>query len=254
MKRKIEDILADYQGASEIASRDPSILPYNTRAGIQNAMRAAKDKMVELRKEYDDKLFSNAYAVIAEGDAAKVEQFKIATTAIGGFVFNFDDLYEVIACAVEPSIGFNRTFGINQGFMMMQALREILESNGVEFQVKDPGVGVGVLVHTHQDVVNYIRESLLKAFGNTVVYMYARANLLRRALTLGHAKKALAVTFTGGDGEEESAVMPLFKNMSIVDVSDAEIDQTYAISVYNKLNKKPNKASSHNDTKENENE
>lgn len=254
MKRKIEDILADYQAASEIASRDPSILPYNTRAGIQNAMRAAKDKMVELRKEYDDKLFSNAYAVIAEGDAAKVEQFKVATTAIGGFVFNFDDLYEVIACAVEPSIGFNRTFGINQGFMMMQALREILESNGVEFQVKDPGVGVGVLVHTHQDVVNYIRESLLKAFGNTVVYMYVRANLLRRALTLGHAKKALAVTFTGGDGEEESAVMPLFKNMSIVDVSDVEIDQTYAISVYNKLNKKPNKASSHNDTKENENE
>jgi hypothetical protein len=251
--RKIEEILADYQAASELASRDTNNIPYNTRAAIQNAMRAAKDKMVELRKEYDNALFSNAYAVSVIGDPVKVQEFEAATVAIGGLVFDFDSLYETIASAVEPSIGFNRTFGINQGFMMMQALREILEGNGVEFQVKDPGVGLGVLVHTHQDVVDYIRETLLHAFGNTVVYLYARANLLRRALTLGHAKKALAVAFIGGGEEEEQAVAPLFKNLSVIDVTDAVIDQNYAISTYNKLNKKPNKASSHN-TKENENE
>lgn len=253
-KRKIEDILADYQIASEMASRDTNNIPYNTRGAIQNAVRAAKNQKVELRKEYDDKLFSNAYAVIATGNAAKIEEFKAATSGIGGFIFDFDDIYETVASAVEPSIGFTRTFGINQGFMMMQALRQILESNGVEFEVKDPGVGLGVVVHTHQDVVDYVRETLLHAFGNTITYLYARANLLRRALTLGHAKKALAVTFVGGGVEEEAAVAPLFKNLAVIDVSDAAIDQNYAISTFNKLNKKPKKADSHNDTKENENE
>jgi hypothetical protein len=252
--RKIEEILADYQAAKEMSSRDTSNIPYNTRAAIQNAMRAAKDQVVELRREYDDKLFSNAYAVVVEGDPGKVEEFKVATTSIGGFVFNFDDLYENIASVVEPSIGFTRVFGINQGFMMMQALRQILESNGVEFEVKDPGVGVGVVVRTHQDVVDYIRNTLLHTFGNAIMYLYARANLLRRALTLGHAKKALAVAFVGGGVDETHSVAPLFKNIALVDVTDAVIDQNYAISTYNKLNKKPKKADSHNDQKENENE
>jgi hypothetical protein len=207
---------------------------------------------VVLRKEYDDRLFSNAYAVVAEGDLAKVAEFEAATVAIGGLVFNFDDLYETIACAVEPSIGFTREFGINQGFMMMQKLQYILESNGIEFQIKDPGVSFGRVVHTHQDVVDYVRDCLLKAFGNTITYLYARANLLHRALVLGHSKKALAVTFVNGGTEEEVAVTPLFKNLSIVNVTDAVIDQNYAISTFNRLNKKPKKADSHNEGENNE--
>lgn len=257
MKKKIEEIVAQYKANAEVASKDINSLPYNTRASHQNAIQGAKDSMVVLRKEYDDLLFSNAYGVVLRGDAGKVEEFKNATVGIGGLVYDFDSVYEMIASRIEPTLGFRREFGVNQGFMMSEKLSQILENNGIEFGVKDPNITTFRVVPTYQDVVNCVREVLTHTYGEVLTYLLVRANLLTRALVLGHTKKALAVAFTGGNTDSVMAIAPLFKNIAVLDVTDATIDQTYAISTYNKLNKKkPNqnqiKAESH--TEENENE
>lgn len=253
--RKIEDIMDELKSVAVVASRDINILPFATRSAHQNAIRSAVEQLVDLRKEYDEKLFSNAYAVVVTGDEVKVEDFKAATDSIGGLTFNFDDFYEILASAVEPSIGFQREFGINQAFIMMQKLENLLVNNGLEFSVKDPNITKSRVVPTRQDLVNYVREILTNAYGNTLTYLYVRANLLARAISVGHVKKALAVTFTGGSSDDLAAAAPLFKNMAQVDVTDAEVDQAYAINTFNKLNKKkPKKAESHNETEENEKE
>jgi hypothetical protein len=259
MKRKLEEILAEYKANVETAARDINTLPYNTRSAHQTAIRAAKDQVLVLRQEYDDVLFQNAYAVVAVGSTFKTDQFVITTREIGGVDYNFDAVYKTLATYVNATIGFTREFGPNQGYTMMQKLEQILQINGVDFQIKDPNITTTCICSTYTDVVDHIREVLTQTFGNVLTYLLVRNNLLTQALAIGHTKKALAVTFTGSsNGQDLIAVAPLLKDVQLLDVTDATIDSAYVISIFNKMNKKnklkTNQAESHtskeNDTNE----
>lgn len=230
----LQSIMNEYTAQSAAAARNPEEYHYASRPGIEMAIRAAKDKVDALEKQYQAELLKNGVAIFLDGPQATA----LAAHA-GVLAVDAEALYRRVAELVDPTLGSSRTFTANQASRALTELRNI----GVELHIasmKQMDFGPAAEVPTLSDTLAIIRKGVRNALRDDLNRMYIEAALVRQALSLKFTGNSAPVFILNAIPEEREGLASLFgKGFTTWTVrADVEVNSDYILKLIKEVNRR----------------
>lgn len=232
----LQQIMSEYTAAQAAAARNPEEYNFTARPGIEMAIRAAKDKLESLEKQYQKEFLAAAVAVFLDGPGAQ------ALVGYHGVIAaDASALYRRITDLVDPTLGSSRTFTANQGSRVLTELRNV----GVELHVasmKQVDFGPAVEVPTFSDTLAVIRNGVRKALHDDLNRMYLEAVVVRQALALKFTGNSAPVFIVNALPDERDALAtPFGKGQTTWSVrADVEVNDDYIRNIIKEVNRRLN--------------
>jgi hypothetical protein len=198
--RLVEEVLTDIKTYTEVANKDLGAISMAMQAGWQCAVREAKDKLVELRKEYDSAVSSRTVGLFVSGPEDKLEELGKLVKNENGLTVNVSLMYEKIADRIWPSIGRTMMFGMQQFTILMDTLRQI----SIDLDVQDvkPMGYKEVCIQTKDDLVSHVRTLVREAVGDKLNAKLIKQTILNHCLNQQTAAKYILVLLKNSIDEE----------------------------------------------------
>ncbi len=211
IKRSLEEIMKDIRATEARAATDVNLIPRATRAAFEIAVRQANERLVELRAEYRARVFSNIAAFFVTGER-QAEFVATAEKNHGTIPFDATKLYRMIADRVEPSMGRNREFTINQWGLFVAAIRDVAVASGLTGSLPSPKLSGNSVVKlpTSQDLVAFLRNLIRTAMGDSLFIAYAGNEISTAALAAGLTEQPVTVAVINAGIDESRALAPSF--------------------------------------------
>lgn len=108
---KLSELVQKYMFLKERSNLNPDESPLNVRAGVSAAVNQSKLEMTKTAETYSKEFRTNCMGVVLFGDKNKQLQFiKEAKKTSPCLVLDSDELYTLVADAVDPMFGANRAW------------------------------------------------------------------------------------------------------------------------------------------------
>lgn len=217
----LKETLEQYQNAKKLADMDTSALPYRTRPAIEIAVGEARQKVVFLRKEYEEGILTNAVGCFVSGPPESESKFSILGAQIGKtLTIKGDQFYRNVADRVEANFPKDRGFNPDTFATLVSAVRA--EVAGTLEVVSMPSMKyIEAFLATSEDVFNFCRDRIREAFGDELNGLFLRKSLVDTALAMGYAENVTPAVVTGCSlGEVATLGRFVFKAHSFVKLGE----------------------------------
>lgn len=251
--RLLENILGDIRHNEKTLATDLSIIKANVRPSYEMAAREAKEALVKLKADYQQKLLQNSYAFFLEGPKEKVAQFVDRTrkTVANAFVVSADAYYQYLGQRVDEVVGPSREFSTQQVTALMLAIRYLAREIGVD-EPAPPKLDEIRICESRDDLLAYIRD-LAMTQDHTVASAYLARQVSDAALAIDCGANNVAIVVTDCDDRDFHAIANLFGHHSVILIGkDQEVDETFVMNTYGQRSsgtKKPGRPKSTMETK-----
>lgn len=211
----IETTITKIKEAQATILRDPPN-DFRVLAGFEMARTVAKREIEGLNKTLADQLLAIAVPVFITGDNATSLANEICKITPAATV-DLDNIYKTVFNAVSPSIGRDRTFGINQFMLVMSTLRQMALDNDLS-AIEMPSFEEQEVVRTDNDLNKVILKYANKAVGVELAAVYARKQAAEQAvLSVDSSVSVFPVMLINANPNHQGPLAKTFKRP--VDVS-----------------------------------
>jgi hypothetical protein len=224
-KMNLETILKNIDDAERLAAIDPNEPQYTrTRAGIEAAIKGAKERLLKLKNEYSATVQQNGVAIFLQGPADKVREFTNLVNEMGEAVtIDAEELYaEHFLPVLEASIGPSRAWNSNQVAIMHRLLAEVSKGLGV-YLTRAMRLPADATLATKQDTLNFIRQTIRTELGDEFNSQYLKRALAREGLKIRYMGLVAPVIITNASPEEAVGLGQMFgRGKATVTITDED--------------------------------
>lgn len=239
---KTEELLQQMDQAKKLATIDTDAWDFRSKPSIEATKKQAQENLVEMVKEYSNRVLSNTLGIFLSGEQAKQQLFaEIAGAEAGALVFDADAMYRRIAIDMEPSIGPSRQLGMTQQTVLIANLRIIGQELGVA-SLPIPKFSESDSVAPDLDALaKAIKNSCRRAFGEDLNILSLRSEIVKQAQEKKLAAPVTAVVILGTDSDEAEEIGKAFTksvSVSLGTGENGEVTQETVLKQLNSINKK----------------
>lgn len=237
--RSIDKIINDINVCQQHAATQLDAIHPSVRPGFEMAAREARENLVRLRQEYEQRIFSQAVAFFLAGDKEKVARFVELAHKLGNvFIANGSAVYEQLADRVEPTLGASREFSVNQLHEVILGIREIAVNAGLRGELPAPRLHNLRAVQTRDELVFYIHELVASAMGESLNTIFVSQKLIDEALARRFDGQVLAAVVVNTTPVVAAALAQPFSTKTDVTIgTEDEVDEAFVLRVF-KMGKK----------------
>jgi hypothetical protein len=187
-QKELTALLKQYTATTEVAERDLSGWPRNTREGQEMAKRNAQNNLPHIRQKYSEALNSSTNYILVHGTNDEFSIFlnKLEQLTTDRFFVNSTlSLYEFLSPRVEQNLSTNREFNVHS-LMMLQGEMVTLGKQLDKNYVLEPKLSVVKVPKTHDDLILVIRECVMANSGYSLLLDYLNMVYTDQALKSKH--------------------------------------------------------------------
>jgi hypothetical protein len=236
----LEEILKRLDSAQKMANIDPDDPVYTkTRAGIEVAVRQAKEDLVRLRRDYERKVLETGVAIFLYGPADKAKVFGQLVSEMGeAVVIDASEIYTNIAKRIEPSLGHGRQLTAEHISMLHAALMEVAREVGVHL-TRPAKLTRMEIIPDFESLVAYVRDELRGNFGDEMNAAYLQLALGREGLKIRYMGSTSPVIILNAVPDEAVGLGQAFgKGRANIEIgTDDTIDKEYIVKTFKNVQK-----------------
>lgn len=225
--RTPQEILTDLEATKAVADRPLELYNQAVRSGHEMAIRNANNKLVTLKTEYTNSLFTNAVAFNVTG--AQAAEFARFAEGLGAVTFDFMDLPRKLATSIGETMGKSRQFGVTQIDRLHKEL-DVL-ATGLGIRTNMPNIpGQHTPFYSHDELAGFVRQ-VIEGIGHGFRGAYLRHAASVKAFD--KKRSHLAISFLNANAADMGAFASMFKTVTPVEVpADVMVDEAYVVSVF----------------------
>lgn len=222
----LEEILKNIDEAERLAAIDPNEPQYSrTRAGIEQKIKGAKERVVKLKAEYATTVQQNGVAIFLQGPQDKVDQFtKLVNDQAEAVVVDAEELYtQRFLPVLEGSLGMSRTWSPTQTAIMHRLLAEVGKELNV-YLTRAMRLPASAVLPTKQDTLNFIRTTMRDEMGDDFNANYLKKSVAREGLKIRYMGAVAPVIVVNASAEETVGLGQLFgRGKAIVTINEDDV-------------------------------
>jgi hypothetical protein len=200
----VEKLIEDITKTGQIAHTRLEDLNPAVRGGWGMAIVTAKNKLIDLERQYALYVGKNSVAIFLLGDPGKVgELAKLIADEKNGFVVDANALYARIGHQVYVTVPQDRgsLWGSAQTYRMQTTIQEIMHEVGIR-ELPMPDRTEAPHVKSLADCVAHVRKTIRAACGDSFNKLYIERSLVKQALEIRYTGVMVPVIVTGAEEKE----------------------------------------------------
>jgi len=221
----LETILKNLDDAERMAAIDPNEPQYTkTRAGIETAIKGAKDRVQKLKGDYATTVQANGVAIFLHGPEGKVQEFTTLVRDLGeAVVIDAAELYtQRFLPVLEGSLGPKREWNSTQAAIMHRLLAEVGKELKV-FMTRAMRLPATMTLPEKSDTLNFIRNTIREELGDDFNAQYLRNAVAREGLKIRYMGAVAPVIVVNATPEEAIGLGQLFgRGKATVTITDED--------------------------------
>lgn len=205
-------LMQRYTDLKAVIDTDPYIFPMTTRTSFIGSQNGAKQDIAKVEKEYAEVVRATAFCIVPVGQPGVQAAFsEVVLDETDAVAVAANDLFLGIAKKLEPSLGVQRMFGVQQLANTISYVKEIASEIRFGGDVMRPQSFEPANVHDEGSLVNKVREILTAMTGDKLQRAYIEHQAIQAALKIRYSRSTLPVVLTNTTAEErEGFVKTLF--------------------------------------------
>lgn len=234
-ERTTDKVLKDLLDNMKTAKTELDSLPWQVRPGFGTAKADAIANIPRLRNEYRDQMLANTIFLFPVGTTEEAKKFAEVSSKEGGAVtVDSDEVYQILADAIEPSIGGRREFTVHQFMLMNDTIEDLSKNYPKRLTVPQTALGQLSALANRQELVDFVKHLVVGSHGTQLSRHLMGEKIVDQAIERGFQGKVLVVVALNADKATRSEIVAQAKvSRSIeVDLTGKEISKAFAIDTF----------------------
>lgn len=233
--RTTDKVLKELLANLKTAKTELDSLPWQVRPGFGTAKAEAILNVPKLRNEYRDFMLANTIFLFPVGTAEESKKFAEVSSKEGGAVtVDSNEVYDILADIIEPSLGGRREFTVHQFMLMNDSIEDLSKNTTERLTVPQTAMNNLTAMANRQELVDFVKRLVVESHGTKLSRLYMGEKIVDQAIERGFQGKVLVVVALNADATARTEIVAQAKvSRSVeVDLTGKEITKGFAIDTF----------------------